>query len=311
MSEKKYPAHFSQEDVKRIAAIEDWLKRNETSQAALARLARISGSTLNQILSGEYQSPPSKTLDKLESAIRNRDENKKNAVTTVETSVFKLVQTACDMARRYHNFSVVSAYVGTGKTYALKCYAKKYDNTFLIETKPSSNALDFSSQLAFMVTKLDKRTMEDCFNVIVDALKDTDSLIIVDEAETVTPKVLHILRRIRDIANIGIVLAGTEALNALIKPQHGQFDQIRSRTMFWPPVVTGIIEEDAAALIQAAFGDEDISDEFVRSLYKFSNGSARVLVEGLIAGVKEFRRDHDLTAKLVEAVAKQVLCLSV
>ena len=310
MSDKKYPDHFSADDIKRIENVERWLEKNEMSQAALARLSRVAPATLNQILRGEYISSPTKRLDMLESAIRNHDENKNNAVTVVETSIFKLVQTACNMARRYRNFSVVSAYVGTGKTYALKHYAAKNANTFLIETTPSLNALDFLTYLAFKVTNLDKKTMDDCFSVIVNELRDTDSLIIVDEAETVVPKVLHILRRIRDIANIGIVLAGTEALNALIKPQHGQFDQIRSRTMFWPPVTQCITETDAAALIQAAFGDEDVSDEVIQSLYRYSSGSARMLVEGLIAGIKEFRRDNDLTPKLVEAVAKQALCLS-
>ena len=309
MSDKKYPSHFTADDIQRIDAIENWLQQNDVSQVRLARLARLSPSTLNQILQGTYLSSPAKMLDRIDSAMRNMDGNKISAITTVETSLFKLVQRACDMARRYHNFSVISAYVGTGKTYALKHYAAKNDNTFLVETTPSANALNFLSKLAFQVTNLEKRTMDDSFNVIVNALKNTDSLIIVDEAEMAAPKVLHILRRIRDIANIGIVLAGTEQLNARLKPQHGQFDQSRSRTMFWPPVFAGITEDDAAALIQASF-DEDVSDNVIKSLYRYSNGSARMLVEGLIASIKEFRGNNELSDKLVDAVAQQALCLS-
>ena len=41
----------------------------------------------------------------------------------------------------------------------------------------------------------------------------------------------------------------------------------------------------------------------------YCKGSARMLVEGLIAGVKEFRRGRALDVKLVDAVAKQALCL--
>jgi type II secretory pathway predicted ATPase ExeA len=74
-------------------------------------------------------------------------------------------------------------------------------------------------------------------------------LLIVDEAETLTPHQLHTLRRLRDLANVGIVLAGTEWLTGLIKPERGQFDQIRSRCGFWPETVRGITAEDAAALV--------------------------------------------------------------
>ena len=41
------------------------------------------------------------------------------------------------MARRYRNFAVLSAYVGTGKTYALKHYAKSSPNVYLIEADPT------------------------------------------------------------------------------------------------------------------------------------------------------------------------------
>ena len=95
----------------------------------------------------------------------------------------------------------------------------------------------------------------------------------------------------------------------MIKPQHGQFDQIRSRAGFWPETVRAISEADAAALVQSGFGTEDVPDDVVARLYAYCKGSARMLVEGLIAGVKEFRRGRALDVKLIDAVAKQALCL--
>ena len=124
-----------------------------------------------------------------------------------------------------------------------------------------------------------------------------------------TPHQLHTLRRIRDLANIGIVLAGTEQLTGRIKPLHGQFDQIRSRTGFWPQTVRGISETDAAALIQAVLGGEDIPEDVISQLYKYCKGSARMLVEGMLAGIREFRRGRPLDVQLVDAVAQQALGL--
>jgi DNA transposition AAA+ family ATPase len=120
---------------------------------------------------------------------------------------------------------------------------------------------------------------------------------------------VHTIRRIRDTANVGVVLAGTEHLSGLIRPEHGQFDQIRSRAGFWPETIKAITEADAAALTQSAFGAEEVPEDVIARLYAYCKGSARMLVEGLIAALKEFRKGNALDVKLVDRVAKQALCL--
>nr|WP_305888604.1 AAA family ATPase [Methylomonas sp. SURF-2] len=214
------------------------------------------------------------------------------------------------MARRYRNFAVLSAFVGTGKTFAVRHYQRITPNTYLIEATPTMTVQSLIKLLARTVAGYEgKGSIDDKFRATVDSLANTDSLLIVDEADTLTPHVLHTLRRLRDLANIGIVLAGTEHLTGLIRPAHGQFDQIRSRTGFWPETVKAITAEDAGALIQAAFGDEDVSDEVIKRLYAYSKGSARMLIEGLVAAIQQFRNGRELNVALVDAVAKQALCL--
>lgn len=304
-----FPSHYSTADAEKIGFITQWIDARSYTQAALARLARISASSLNQILKGVYATSPTKLLASVESAMRHADETNGDAVAPVETSVYKLANTCCGMARRYRNFAVFSAYVGTGKTFSLKSYAATHPNTYLIEATPTMTPQSLTKLLARTVAGIDKGSIADKFDQVVASLRNTDSLLIIDEAETLTPHQLHTLRRIRDLANIGIVLAGTEHLSGLIKPQHGQFDQIRSRTGFWPETVRGISEADAAALVQSGFGTEEVPDDVVARLYAYCKGSARMLVEGLIAGVKEFRKGRPLDVKLVDAVAKQALCL--
>jgi len=318
MAKTKSEITYSEDDLGGIEKIKAWLDDRKTtqngiervSQAALARMARIAPSTFSLLLSGNYNAPPKKMIDQVLSAMRHSDEKCDDAITAVETSVFKLVQTACTMARRYRNFSVLSAYVGTGKTFALKYYTRNNPNTFMLEVNPTFTPQTIIKKLAATVIGHDiGGRLFDQFESMIETLKDTDSLIIIDEAETLTPKQLHLLRRLRDTANIGIVLAGTEYLTGLIRPEHGQFDQIRSRTGFWPETVRKITNEDAAALIQSGFADEDVSDEVIDRLYEYSKGSARMLVESLIAGIHQFRKGRDLDTTLVDAVATQALCL--
>ena len=304
------PDHYSAADVESIVRITEWMKAQSYTQAALARLARISASSLNQILKGVYATPPGKLLAQVAQAIKHADEAAGTDVTPVETSVFKLAHTACGMARRYRNFAVFTGFVGTGKTFAIKRYVASHPNTHLIEATPTMTPQSLVKLLARVVAGFEgKGSIDDKFRAVVDALKDTDSLLIVDEAETLTPHQLHTLRRVRDLANVGIVLCGTEHLSGLIKPLHGQFDQIRSRTGFWPESVRAITLEDAAALTQSGFGCDEVPDAVVARLYAYSKGSARMLVEGLVPALREWRRGQALDVHLVDAVAKQALCL--
>lgn len=309
-TERTHPAHFTAADSELIAYILTWIEQRKYTQAALARLARTSPTTLNQILKGSYPTSPTKILATVESAMRHVDEVSTHSISAVETGVFKLSQAACTQARLYRNFAVLSAYVGTGKTFAMKHYAGAHSNTYLIESTPMMTVNSLVKLLARTVTGYEaKGSLEDKFQAIISALQNTDSLLIIDEAETLTAKCLQMIRRLRDIAKIGIVLCGTEHLRGLIKPEHGQFDQIRSRVGFFPETIQSISRDDAAALIQAAFGSEEIDDTVVDRLYMYCKGSARMLVEGLIAGIREFRNGRVLDVKLVDAVAKQALCL--
>lgn len=305
-----YPEHYTPDDIGQIEQIKVWLSEREYKQAALARLARVSASTLSQILGGSYATSPSKMLVNVANAMKHADDTASDALAPVETSVFRLAQTACQMARRYRNFAVLSAFVGTGKTFAVKHYQRTTPNTYLIEATPTMTVQSLIKLMARTVAGYEgKGSIDDKFQAVISSLQNTDSLLIVDEADTLTPHVLHTLRRLRDLANIGIVLAGTEHLTGLIRPAHGQFDQIRSRTGFWPETVKGITADDAAALTQAAFGDEDVSDEVIKRLYAYSKGSARMLIEGLVAAITQFRGNRELNVALVDAVAKQALCL--
>jgi len=309
-AEVVYAAHYTTADRDACVRVTKWLSERGFKLVHLARLARVHQSTLTQILKGYYDSSPSKQLRAVEAAMRHRDDVELDVIAPVETTVYKLVHTACQMARRYRNFSVITGYVGTGKTYSLKCYKADNDNTILIEATPTMTTSSLINHLHRAVLGFDsKANLEIKFRDIVDALKNTNSLLIIDEAETLTPHQLHTLRRLRDLGNIGIVLAGTENLRGLISPEHGQFDQIRSRAGFWPETITKITLEDAAAMVQSGFGDREVPDEVIQRMYDYSRGSARMLTEGLIAATKEFGKGRSLDVKLIDAVAKQALCL--
>lgn len=307
-----WPGHYSPADVNTVMEILRWLDEKSYSQAALARLAKVSSSSLNQIIKGGYASPPTELLAKILSAMRNAEQAASDAITTVETGVLSMGHACCRHARRYRNFAVFTGYVGIGKTHALKHYAATNSNTFIIDATPTMSVNSLIKRLTQLVAGYDvKGSISDKFDAIIAALKNTDSLLIIDEAETLTSNQLHTLRRIRDLANVGIVFSGTEYLSGMLKPTHGQFDQIRSRCGFWPETITAITLEDSAALIQSFFGKEEVPDDVVEHIYKYSAGSARMLVEAILPAIRNFRGNRPLSKSLVNAAAKQALSLQV
>lgn len=324
---------YSEQDQADVCAIIDWINEgqehspgyeNQRSQTKLGLMAGLSQSAMSAILQGKYVSPPSKHLKKMLDAMRRFNQRESEGVLDcpfTQTSVYQTVTAACKRAHLYRNFAVVSAFVGTGKTRCLKHYAANNSNVYLIEATPDMNAPVLVSELVQLTgavvhktNKYSSGTKAEKMVAIIRALKGTDSLIILDEAETVSTATLEYIRRISDTARVGVVLAGTQRLQPLIKDPEGRFGQISSRVGFWPPIIKGIREEDAYALTRAAFGDQvDVSPEVHDALWQMCDGSARVLVEALIPGVKDYglRKGKELTPDLVFHVANQLLGLNI
>ncbi|MBL1321531.1 MAG: AAA family ATPase [Methylophaga sp.] len=309
--------HRNRQDV--LNAI-DWMNKHQRSQAKLAKACHVSATTFNNIIKGSYPSQPLHHIRKIMDAIKLSDQRQKEGVHDcpfVETSVYRTVIAACKRAHLYRNFSVVSAFVGTGKTRGLKQYAADNSNVILLEATPDMNAgvlvselVDKTNAIVHKSNRYAVGTKAEKVVAVVNVLRNTDSLIILDEAETVCTATLEYLRRISDKANIGVVLAGTERLKPLIKDPRGRFGQISSRVGFWPPVIQGITEDDAAALSAAAFGDnEALSDDVLNALWQMCDGSARVLVSALIPGVKDYglKKGSELSPELIIEVGQKVL----
>lgn len=311
---QSWPDHYSEEDIANAAKVIDWLNEKQVPISHLSTLARVDKSMTYRTIHGQYKSPPTGHLTKLLSTIAHQDrQHSVREVPFVESTVSKLAFAACKRARTYKSFAILSAFVGTGKTRSLKEYQRQYPNTYLIEADPGMSVQALLDALVRQIGCDVKKSapQHTKYTAIIDELTGTDTLLIIDEAETLTPKALHNLRRIRDKAGIGIVLAGTEGLNALIKPVRGEFDQIRSRTNFWPSTAHGITRDDAVMAIEAAFADRtDLTDDVTERLWRYCGGSMRMLVEDLIPALRDFGlAKHDLSVALVDNVALKVLNL--
>lgn len=322
---------YTDNDREMVAEIVDWFaaqNNGETdpkklkTQAWLGRLSRINTSTVSQIIKGKYPSSPTKQLRAMLGAIEDfgRKQEAGSTMRYVHTGIYRSIASACQRASSVESFAVVSGYVGVGKTSAVKAYAALNDNVYIIEANPSMTASVLLDEI-MGVLKIGvnerygrSRTMDAKFMSIIFELRGSITTLIIDEAETMNRQCLHFLRRIRDKASVGIVLVGTERLHALIAPEHGEFDQIRSRVAIWLPIIKAISRSDSDALSQAAFDVDEVGDvpeDVLDALWGYCKGSARMLLENLIPAVRDYglRKGEVLDASLVHDIAKQVLNL--
>ena len=301
-------AAYTQQDLDKVKAIATWLKDREQSRAWLSKKARLSSSTISQVLGAKYPSSPTMFLDTMLQVLQVETERLGDGTPGyIEGSVHKLASVVCDRTRKHANFGVLVGYVGVGKTRSLKEYAAKHPQTVLIEANP---LMQPGSLLIELLQKLDVTVphgLDRKFQAVVTALRGTNYLLIIDEAENLSGQALHYLRRIRDKAEIGIVLGGTERLQMLLKPEHGQFDQIRSRVSMWPATIKGITRDDMDDMARDALAEfGELGDDVFEALWSYCAGSARVLMEGLVPALRDYA-SGELSGKLIEKIAETVL----
>lgn len=308
---KKFVSVYTPQDTEKAAAIVKWLEDHGKSKAWLSKKASIPNGTLSQILSGKYVSSPTRQLNTMQAVLQTETERLDDGTPGyVKGSVHKLLSVVCDRTRKHQNFGVITGYVGVGKSRFLKEYSTSSPMTLLVEVSPNMTPGVLMTELLMQLNNAIPPGLDRKFRELVRVLKDTNYLIIADEAENMSASALQHLRRIRDMAQIGVVLAGTEKLTGLIKPEHGQFDQVRSRVGMWPETIKAISRDDADDMARAALAP-DLSDEVLATLWDYSQGSARVLNENLVPAIKDYGMgDVPLSSGLIEKIAAKVLFMA-
>lgn len=298
-------------DFEKVEKVTRWLAEHGKTRAWLSKKGNMPSGTLSQILSGKYISSPTKQLDLLLSVIATETERLNDGTPGyIHGQVHKLMNVVFDRTRKHQNFGVITGYVGVGKTRTAKEYTAAVPLTILVESSPNMTPGVLLTVLLDALNSPVPPGLDRKFREIVRVLGGTNYLLIIDEAEKLSSSALEYLRRIRDMARVGIVLTGTEKLSNLIKPQHGQFDQIRSRVGMWPKTIESIGRDDADDMVRAAFADlGEVPDDMLDALWAYSSGSARVLNENLLPALRDFGNlgKNALSGELVHAVAQKAL----
>ena len=264
-----------------IALLEQYIEDTGLSQAAVAKQLVKSATTINQYLKGTYKGDVT-AIDEAVAELVARYQIKDATSDFVPTASATRILEVCDMAHRLSCMNMIIGDAGLGKTTALKHYAATTKNVLLIETDSTYSVRMLLSEICRVSGIIAPRGNPSMMSAIIDRLRDSKRLLIIDEAELLNYRALETVRRIHDKTNIGIVFAGMPRLRANFRGgAGGDYKQLYSRIHRPYSMDARLSEPDIDMMCEAALG----TDAFNKPLNDVCHGNARRL-KMLISGVK-------------------------
>lgn len=258
-----------------IALLQQYMQQQQLNQSQVATQLNVSTATISQYLHGKYAGDVSKLDKAIEQLVERQIEKAKTEVKTdfVYTSTAKKILELCNLAHVHSDIRLVIGEAGLGKTMALHHYAKQNRNVILLEIEPTYSVKVLLEELCAKLGIVVSRNNHDNMRAIIEKLKDSERLLIVDEAELLAYKSLEVLRRIHDKAGIGMVLAGLPRLRANLRGSKGEYRQLYSRVGFALDIKERLPSGDIALLCENTLN----SSAFNAKLEHVSKGNARRL----------------------------------
>lgn len=274
-------------------AILNYRDQSKKSQTDIARELDVSSSQLSQFLGGTYPTPHT-IISKIEQLLKISE---KRAVSPKEPS-FKLTtvsQKVIDLITYCHVQSKIGvAYgdAGIGKTMAVRQYCKENQDAVMITVSPSYASITGINELIAEKLKIREKTARKIEAEAVEKLQGSNRVIIIDEAQHLTVRVINHLRCIADksfvegTGGVGIAFIGNEEIYLKMKGAgQAAYAQLFSRIGNRKHLLTSNIQEKDIRLV---FEEASLSDEATDILFRISRtnyglrGAVNVFVNTII-----------------------------
>ncbi|EPY1191386.1 AAA family ATPase [Proteus mirabilis] len=253
------------------------------SQAQAARGIGVSTAVINQFLQNKYNGDVNAVEEKVRQFIsreQERDKSRRIKPVYVDTLMARKGRDVIRMAHMDSDINVIYGDAGMGKTMIIRQYAKENLNAVLIEADPGYTARVVLEELYNKLGLSKRGNMHELSESIIQNLRDSGRIILVDEAENLPYRALETLRRIHDKSGVGIVLAGMPRLILNLKGKRGEYKQLYSRVGFALRMGEALPEEDITNMITTML-PEASEPEVLNALYKACKGNARRLFKFL------------------------------
>lgn len=242
-----------------------FLESSGKTQHQAAKELGLSETVVSQFLSGKYkgsvETVAAQILSYIESG-RARQINVKAPDYYPELNNTIKAEFAARYAHTNNSISLIYGAAGAGKTTALKHYAE--NNTGVVYITANASTRTARSIMYILLEAMGMKPQGTEFSMmrsLVERLKGTNRLVIIDEADHLNFHALQAVRNLNDEAGVGLVFSG----NDIIKQQmYGrgsvQFDQLRTRVGCEKLVSNSYSKEEMRALFT------DVDDDCIQYL---------------------------------------------
>ncbi len=287
--------------------LDKYMKDEGQSQSAVSRSLGISATALNQWLKGGYPGDVARIDDAVESFLKRQRERKARSypkLPFIMTQAAKKATAVIDLCHTENEIGVIYGQSGTGKTEAVKSYAKANPGVILIEADPGCTARSLFSDLSKRLGLEGRGSIHGMLEEAVEKLNGSGRLIIMDEAESLPLRALELLRRLHDKAGVGVLLVGMPRLLANLRGERGELLQLYSRVGV-AAKLEPLTEDDTKQILSAIFPN-------INGLSKAFHAESRANTRTLVKLISRARKLAELNGcpidkELVKTAAETLI----
>lgn len=250
-----------------VIFIKNYIDMTGKKQAQVAQELGVSAGALSAFLSGSYKTPH--TIISRVEELADISTQKKVAPAAPEfkeTNISRMVGQAIKYSHLQGKISVVYGDAGIGKTVAYRNYLKNNTLAVGITISPTYASITGVNELIADQLGVRERVARKQTAEIVNKLRGSGRVIIIDEAQHLTVRALNHLRCISDESGVGICFIGNDEVYTKMKGSgKADFAQLFSRIGMRKPVFVGNITKGD---VQMVFGDIVKDQDAVEILYR-------------------------------------------
>jgi len=293
--------------VKEKEQLQKLLDAEVFSMTAAARGIGYSTSAISSWMAGKYDGDSEAVRVKIASFLKRHSDriaDREDPIPIIQTSVMKKIHAVARKSHLRRWMCCCYGDAGIGKTKALQAYAKDDQEVILLETVIGLTAKALLSDLSRSVGLDGEGGTHELYTEVVKKLKGSDRLIIIDEAENLAYRSLEYLRRIYDMAQVGVLMVGMPRLITNLRGRRGQYAQLYSR-MRLAVEIDKLDGMDVHDIVEKVFPN---SNGIWKSFFDASKGNARVL-SNLIENSRDMAKLNkiSITAEVVKETAKMLI----
>lgn len=298
---------YSEHSKELAAELERCMAERGFSQSAVGRAVGISDSALSQWRTGKYKGD----VKSLEHAVtgflqreRERAGSRKLQLRFVMTGTASKVFEAARMCHLDGEIGVVIGAAGVGKTTAIKEYASRNSDVLLVEADLGYTARDLFAELHRKCGFDGLGSINRMKDEVIDRLRGSGRLIIIDEAEHLPVRALDLVRRINDKAGVGILFCGLHRFMENLRLRQADFAYLYTRVGF-KVALENLHARDIEAIVQDVIPG---ANGLWKTYHEESHGNGRVLSKLVARSLRLAEvNGTELTTDLVREAAKMLV----